>query len=154
MALTHLYDGAISATDGTPTSLNLSYTSGDFSISGLSETQRSVVKYETRGQFHGARYTSRTYPTGSFSFYLDDYSDAVTQTALDFFRRQGSYSGNVSTLGAAEEVYTLDLTLTMTEGANTHTISMTNCVASVDFSEGEPNQASISFEVLGTVTFS
>lgn len=156
----HLFDGAIQFEDGTtPTAvaLTIPFTVGDLSISGLSETLNEVAKYETRGTFHSARHTTRTYPSGSFSFQIADYSDGTENTAIDFSLKAGSYASNVSTLGANADVYTVDITLTV-EGTDLgdtadHTIVLTDCRLTIDVSEGEPNTATVNFECLGTVTF-
>lgn len=155
----HLYDGTISLADGTgtPVTLTVPFTVGDLSVSGLSETQKNVVAYETRGTFNTLRHTSRTYPSGSFSAHLADYSDATESTLIDFILAANSYSGNASTSGANAEVYTIDITLTV-EGtdygdAADHTIVLTDCQCTLDTAEGEPNTATINFTCYGTVTF-
>ena len=155
----HLYDGAIKLTDGTgtPVTLTIPFTVGDLKLSGLAETQKNVVAYEARGTLASLRHTSRTYPTGSFSFQIADYSDATNLTAIDFLRQTGAYNANLSTLGTASDVYTLDITLTV-EGTNfgdgsDHTIVLEDCHCTLDPSEGEPNSVSVNFTVYGNVTF-
>lgn len=155
----HLYDGSISLADGTgtPVTLTVPFSVGDLSISGLSETQNNVTAYETRGTFNSLRHTSRTYPTGSFSAQLADYSDATDTTLIDFILKQNSFSGNASTLGTASDVYTIDITLTV-EGtdfgdSSDHTVVITDCQCTLDTAEGEPNTATINFTCYGTVTF-
>lgn len=155
-----LHDGIIDLEDGTtPTAVTLTvpFSVGDLSVSGLQQTQRAVTKYETRGVFNSARLGGRTYPTGSFSAHLADYSDGTEQTLIDFFLAQASFSANVSTLGANAEVYAVKITLTV-EGSDhgdtaDHTIVMDDCVCTLDTSEGEPNTVSVNFEVLGTIAF-
>lgn len=156
----HLYDGEIAVEDGTtPTAVSLTvpFTVGDLSLSGLAQTQNEVVAYETRGTLHTVRHSSRTYPSGSFSAQLADYSDGTDQTLLDFLLGQASYSANVSTLGANAEVYGVKLTLTV-EGTDhgdsaDHTIVLDDCVCTLDVAEGEPNTVSVSFTVYGSVSF-
>ena len=159
--LKHLYDGSLTASDGTgsPVSLVIPFTMGDLSISGLSERQNATVAYEARGQLCSVRKAARTYPSGSFSFQIADYSDAVDQTAIDFFLAQNSFSANVSTLtgGANADVYAVDLLFTVGGIAlgdvADHTVLLTDCDVTMDLSEGEPNMASISFTCYGSVTF-
>ena len=155
----NLNDGTITVADGTgsPVTLAVPFSTGDLAISSLSETQNEVAKYETRGTFNTARHTTRTYPSGSFSFQIADYADGTDGTLIDFVRKANSYSANVSTLGTNADVYAIDITLTVDgtshgDSAN-HTMVMTNCVCTMDLSEGDPNTGTISFEVLGTVTF-
>ena len=161
LVVKHLYDGSISATDGTgtPVSLVIPFTTGDLSISGLSATQNATVAYESRGVLTAVRKAARTYPSGSFSFQVADYSDAVDQTAIDYFLKANSYSANISTLaaGADADVYTVDLVFTV-EGTDLgdtadHTVTLTDCDVTMDVSEGEPNSASISFTCYGAVVF-
>jgi hypothetical protein len=154
----NLNDGTITLSDGTgsPVTLVVPFSTGDLSVSGLAEQQNEVAKYETRGTFHSARHTVRSYPSGSFSFQMADYSDATSTTAYDFIRKTNSYSANVSTLGANADVYSIDIILTV-EGtdhgdASDHTLTLTNCACTMDISEGDPNTGTINFECLGTVT--
>ena len=153
----HLYDGTITLSDGTgsPVTLAIPFTSGDLTISGLQETQRAVVKYEARGVLTTVRHAARTFPSGSFSFQVPEYMNAAVGNALDFALQQNGHSGNISTL-TPTEVYGIDIILT-TEGtdlgdAKDHTITLTDCVCTVDIAEGEPNAGTINFECLGTVT--
>ena len=154
----NLNDGLINVADGTgtPVTLDAPFTTGDLAIAGLSEQFNEVAKYETRGTFNTARHTARVYPSGSVTFHIADYSDAADTTLIDFVMKQNSYSANISTLGANADVYTIDLTLTV-EGTDhgdsaDHTIVLTDCVVTLDMSEGDPNTGTISFECLGTVT--
>ena len=145
LVVKHLYDGAISASDGTgaPVTLSIPFTMGD----------------QSRGVLTAVRKAARTYPSGSFSFQVADYSDAIDQTAIDYFLKSNSYSANISTLaaGADADVYTVDLVLTVggTAVGDTadHTVTLTDCDVTLDVSEGEPNSASISFTCYGAVTF-
>ena len=153
----HLYDGTITLSDGTgtPVTLVVPFSTGDLTISGLQETQRAVVKYESRGVLNTVRHAARTYPSGSFSFQVPEYMNALVGNALDFALQQNGYSGNLSTL-TPTEVYGIDIILT-TAGtglgdSKNHTITLTDCVCTVEVAEGEPNNGTISFECLGTVT--
>ena len=152
-----LYDGTITLSDGTgsPVTLVVPFSTGDLNMSGLQETQRSVMKLETRGTLNTVRHGSRTYPAGSFTAYLPEYMNALVGNILDFVFQSNGYSANISTL-TPTEVYGIDIILT-TEGtdlsdAKDHTITMTDCVCTAEVVEGEPNAVSISFECLGTVT--
>lgn len=153
----HLHDGSLTVKDGTgtPVSLAVPFSVGDFTLTGVQEQQNAVVAYETRGDLHVVRHTTRTYPTGSFSVMLADYSDATNQTLRDFLLRQGSYSTNVGTL-TPDEVYAVDLVWTV-EGTDLgdpadHVATMTDCVCTLDFAEGEPNTLSVSFTMYGSYT--
>lgn len=154
----NLNDGSITLRDGTgtPVTLVVPFSTGDLSISGLAQKQNEVAKYETRGTFHSARHTARTYPSGSFSFQIADYSDGTNQTVHDFVQAVNSYSANVSTLGTNADVYAIDIILTV-EGtdhgdASDHVLTLTDCVCTLDISEGDPNTGTLNFECLGTYT--
>lgn len=154
----HDQDGVIKLTDGTgtPVTLVVPFSQGDFSVSGIAKTLKEIIKYESRGVLHTVRYGARTYPSGSFTAMLADISDATDGTVIDYIRRTGLYATNVSTLGATADVYAITLTLTI-EGSDhddsaDHTIVLTSCVCTVDVSEGQPNTITVNFECLGTVT--
>ena len=153
----HLYDGALSVEDGTatPVTFSLPFTTGDFSVSGLAETQQNVNAYESRGTLNSVRHTSRTYPTGSFSLQVADLSDGTEQTALDFFLKQGAFSGNTSTLQG--DVYCVKVTLTTAGTAlgdtADHTVVLDDCHVTVDMAEGEPNTLTCNFVCYGSVSF-
>lgn len=150
-------DGTITLSDGagSPATLAVGFDMGDLSIDGLKATQRETATYESRGVLKSVRHTSRTYPSGSFSFMLKDVSDASDQTLIDFCLFQGSYSSGVSTLGASAECKTIKVLLTI-EGTdhgdgNDHTISLDDCEVTMAIAEGDPSTVSISFVCYGAV---
>lgn len=154
----HFTDGTITLKDGTgtPVTLVVPFSMGDFSISGLNQARRATNVYETRGQLVSLRKGALSFPTGSFSAMIADYSDATNTTVLDFLNKAGSYSANDSTTEALGDVYTVDILLTV-EGtdlgdAADHVITLEDCDCSMDISEGEPNSLSVSFTVYGTVS--
>lgn len=154
----HFTDGSLTVKDGTgtPVTLAIPFTMGDFSISGLNQSLRATNVYETRGVLVGLRKGAKSFPTGSFSCMIADYSDATNQTAIDFLRKTGSYSANISTTAALGDVYTVDLVFTV-EGTDLgdsadHVITLEDCDCSIDISEGEPNTLSVSFTIYGAVS--
>jgi len=154
----HFTDGLITLKDGTgtPVSLAVPFSMGDFALSGLVQGRRATNVYETRGQLVSLRKGAKSFPTGSFSCMLADYSDATDQTVFDFLNKSGSYAANISTTVAKGDVYTVDIVFTV-EGTDLgdsadHTLTLEDCDCSMDLSEGEPNSISISFTVYGTVT--
>lgn len=152
----HLYDGVIALIDNTPVTLTVAFSVGDLTIKGLAQTLREVIAYESRGTLASVRHTKRTFPTGSFSYMLADYSDSTNNTVIDFIRKLASYSGNTSTLGTTSDVYTIDIRLTV-EGTNfgdgsDHVILLEDCHCTIDLDEGEPNKGTISFTCYGAVT--
>ena len=73
---------------GTPLTLTLTLDEGSFSLSGLGNTLREIAAYETRGALRGLAQTTRTYPTGSFTSLVSEWSDASTGTLLDMITGQ------------------------------------------------------------------
>ena len=131
-------DGTILIEDGTtptPISVTVQYEAGDFSISGLNESNTEVTTYLDRGELGSVRKTSRTFPTFSFSAHMTDLSDATQKTLW----------------------YGLKVTLTI-EGTNfgdlpaDHILVMTGCHMSIDFAEGDPNSFTLNGTVYGTIT--
>ena len=154
----HFTDGTITLKDGTgtPVTLVVPFSTGDFSLGGLTQALRATNVYEARGQLTGLRKGAKAFPTGSFSCQIADYSDATDRTVLDFLRKNASYSANLSTTTALGDVFTVDLVWTI-EGtdlgdAADHVVTLEDCDCSMDLSEGEPNSLSVSFTVYGAVS--
>lgn len=154
--------GSITLSDGTgtPVTLAVPFVNGDFALSGLVPDLREVAKYETKGALTSIAYTNRIYPSGSFSCKFAEFTDATNGTIIDFIRHTGAYSSNVSTQGSGTGlVKTIDLDFDI-EGTDfgddtDHSIALTDVrVTDIGYAQGDPDSLSISFEVLGTVTFS
>ena len=153
--------GTLVISDGTtPTaiSLTLDCDNGDLSITGLAETQNEVAAYECRGDLISIAHTNRTYPTFTLTAKMAEFTLASGGTVADALLKisGGAFAAAVST-SANTDVYTVDLLLTV-EGtdfgdASDHTATITDAHCTVDFSEGDPNQFSISGTVYGSVTF-
>ena len=147
-----LKDGA-----GTPASLSVDFDNGDFSLSGLTKDLREVAKYERRGSLQSVAYGARTYPTGSFTAMMTQFTDSSAGTLADFLLKTGAFSSNVSTQGTGSGLpYTVQLVFTV-EGTDfgdsaDHTFTLDDCRVSLDFYEGDPDSFSVSFEVLGAIT--
>ena len=146
----HFTDGTIELADGTatPVTLTVPFSQGDFSISGLQESQKAVNVYQSRGVLHSLRQGEKTFVTGSFSAMLADVSDSSAGNLLDFIRKTNAYSGNASTLSGGD-CYAIKVTLQI-EGTDLgdsadHTIVLDDCICTADVSEGEPDSISISF---------
>lgn len=151
-------DGTISLASGggSPVTLTVQYENGDFSLSGVNQSNTEITKYLDRGALGSVRHTSRSFPTGQFSAHLTEISDATNQTLWDAVNKTGAFSAATSTLGANADVWTLNITLSI-EGttlgeASDHTIVLNDCRCSIDVAEGDPDSFTLSFEVLGTIT--
>ncbi len=150
-------DGTLNLTSGggSPVSISVTFAQGDLSIDGLVEDQRETAAYESRGVLRSLRKTTRIYASGSFSLMLSDLTDAADQTVLDFLLKQGSYSGNASTL-TGSDAYCIKIGLSI-EGtnhgdANDHTISLDSCRITTAIAEGDPSTITASFICYGAIT--
>ena len=151
-------DGLILVEDGTgtPLAVTVQYEAGDFSISGLNQSNTEATTYLDRGELGSVRKTSRTFPTFSFSANMTDLSDATDKLLWDAVNKTGAFASAVSTGGTASDVYMLKVTFTV-EGTNfgdsaDHIMVLNNCHLSIDFSEGDPNSFSLSGTVYGAIT--
>lgn len=148
--------GSLTLSDGTgtPETLSVSYDNGDFSVTGLSPSLREVAAYESRGSLNSLAHTTRTYPSGSFTAQMAEFSEATTGTLADFILKGGSFSSNTSTVSG--EIYTIDIQLTV-EGTDfgddaDATITLSDCYCTIDFAEGDPNTFTVNFTVYGSVS--
>lgn len=154
----HQFDGSITLKDGTgtPVTLAVQFTNGDFTVDGMQESDRAPIAYETRGALVSLRKGARSYPTGSFSGMMTAFTDATHKTLYDWVNKRGSYSANISTTTAMGDVHTSDIVLTV-EGTNlgdsaNHVLTLEDCHISMGMSEGEPNTFSLSFTVYGDIS--
>ena len=153
-----LRDGKIEIEDGTgtPISMEVQYEAGDLSISGLTEGQREITPYYDRMDLCSLRTGQQTFPTFSFTTHMTDLSDGTEKCLLDVVNKTGAFSAGISTRGA-NAPWCTKLTFSC-EGtdhgdASDHVITLDDCRLSVDFSEGDPNQYSLSGTAYGTITF-
>ena len=77
-------DGTILIEDGTgtPLAVTVQYEAGDFSISGLNQSNTEATTYLDRGELGSVRKTNRTFPTFSFSAHMTDLSDGTDSIPL------------------------------------------------------------------------
>jgi len=146
----HFTDGSIEFADGTgsPVTLTLPLSIGDFNASNFQESQQDVNVYQSRGSLHTLRKGAKNWVSGSFSAMLADISDASAGDAIDFCLKQNAYSANITTL-TGSDVYAIKITLTIDgtslgDAAN-HTIVLDDCVVTLDVSEGEPDTIAFSY---------
>ena len=154
-------DGTITLLDsGATNTLNIAYEEGSFSFD---QTKPDRIVLRDRSTISTVRKGDEQPITGSFSFYMRQFTSASAGSALDFIKKTGSYSGNTSTgaTGAPYvEEYAIDIKITVDGGSvgddsgeDSHTATFARCVATASFSEGDPNQFTISFECFGGVTY-
>jgi len=153
----HFTDGTVLFEDGTtPTAMDVTLVAdqGDLSISGLTEDQREVVPYQSRGVLQAVRKGAKVFPTGSLSIMQADVSDTTDETIIDLILQQGAFAAAKSTR-ANDDAYLLDITLTI-EGTDTgdaadHTIKLADCHCTLEFAEGSPNTITINFTCYGAI---
>ena len=150
-------DGSIVLKDGTgtPIAITVEFEAGDFSITGVNQSNTEVTTYLDRGDLGTVRKTSRTFPTFSFSAHMTELSDATSKTLWDAVNKTGTFASAVSTI-TNSDVYGLTV-LIVIEGttlgeATDHTLELVGCHLSIDFAEGDPNSFTINGTVYGAIT--
>jgi hypothetical protein len=145
-------DGTIVALDGAALTHTFSYDPGDFKISGLGKDLYEIQKYLVRGELASVRKGNRRFPSFSFTIYQTDF----TEGPLPVFMKANAWSAATSTLGSSADVWAFALQLTLESsdygGAHDHRITIDDCVATIDFAEGDPNAFTVQGEILGSIT--
>ena len=154
-------DGVITLLDGTatPVTLEVAYEDGNFTFSDPQQFSELVVM--DRGNFAAVRKQDEQAKTGSFSFHFRQFTDAAEAGSVrDFINQAGNYSGNVSTGTAGTpyiEHYTIDIKY-VADSPDTaeadHTVTLSKCICSLDFSEGDPSSFTLNFTCYGGLTVS
>jgi len=154
-------DGQIQLLDhGGSNTLIIAYEEGAFSFD---QTKPDRIVIRDRSSIATVRRGDEQPITGSFSFYMRQFTSSTAGSALDFINKTGAYSGNTSSASTGQpfvEEYAIDIKITV-DGTglgddaadDVHTATFARCVATASFSEGDPNQFNISFECFGGVTY-
>jgi len=150
-------DGTITLSDSTtptPLSVIVQYEAGDFSITGLSESNTETTTYLDRGDLGSVRKTSRTFPTFSMTAHMTTFSEAASKTIWDAVNKTGMFATGVSGI-TGSDVWGIKVLLAV-EGTNfgdstDHTLELNGCHCTIDFSEGDPNSFTINGTVYGTI---
>ena len=149
-------DGEIKVADltsPTPLEVTVQFESGDFSLTGFTSELKEVTTYLDRGDLASVRATNRTFPSVSWTSHMADLHDSTELTLPDIILQRGAFGSAVSTLGANADIYTLNITWTVTEpGGASHVVVCEDVKLSMDVSEGDPNSYSVSGTVYGTIT--
>lgn len=142
---------------GTPLAIIAECDNGDINVSGLVDGLGEIIKYERRGRLKSVARGARVYPSGGMTAQWAQFTDATNGTIEDMLTgKSGSaYAARVGTLGAGRPV-TFDIEVTI-EGTDfgddfDHTFTMEDCRITHDWSEGDPNTLSLSWEILGAIT--
>lgn len=145
--------GTITFKDGTavtPLSCTVLFDQGDFSISGLSNELADVSAYQSRRTLHSLRKGARTFPTGSFSAMMSEFSEADDGNVVDLITGKAAtpFSARISTTAAKGDVLTLDLVFVL----DGETSTLEDCHVMFDFAEGDPTTFSFSYTCYGAIT--
>lgn len=142
----------------TPLTLTLACDNGDISLTGLVRGMHEVIKYERRGLLKSLARGNRIYPSGGMTIMMAQFTDSGAGTVSDFLTSKtgSAYAARVGTTGAYPKPDTVDIGITI-EGTDfgddfDHAFIMEDCRVSIDFAEGDPDQFSLSWEVLGDIT--
>lgn len=152
--------GTVTVSDGTPTtplSKVLDTENGNLSLAGLANVLRAVKKYERRGKLHAVALGERTYPTGTFSAMLAEWSNSGANegTLLDLILGTAGtdYASRIGTLGSSHPVVCFDIEFKFTDhGGSDHAFTCHDVHFTSDFAEGDPDTLTFSFEVLGEIS--
>jgi len=147
----------IDATTGTPVTLEVAYEDGNFTFSQPQQFSELVVM--DRGNFAAIRKQDEQAVTGSFGFHFRQFTSSDFGSIRDFINQSGAYSANVSTGTSGTpfvEHYCVDIKYTA-EGTdlgddNDHTVTLSKCVCTLDFSEGDPSAFTLNFTCYGGAT--
>jgi len=145
-------DGTITITNGDATSYVVSYENGDMSMN-LDKAERIVI-YD-RASIVGLRAGNDPVPSISFSVHLREFTNASSDTLLDFVYKTGNSSAATSTGGTGFEQFlvTVEFQANMSglSGSNTK-VTFEKVLLTAAVSEGNPDTIAMTGEVYGTIT--
>lgn len=154
-------DGVITLKDGTgsPVTLEVAYEEGNLTFDTPKAAQ-TVIR--DRGTISTVR-KGDDEPTasGSFSAYFRQFTDgSEAGSILDFINKTGNYSSNESTGSSGTpfvEFYCIDLeyqvdATSLGDDAAT-SATLTKCVCTASFTEGDPSSFTINFTSYGALTY-
>jgi hypothetical protein len=153
-------DGVITLSDSTVVTLAVEYEEGNISIDTPKAAQ-TVIR--DRGVISTVRLgDDEPSATGSFSAFFRQFTDAAEAgSILDFINKNGHYSANISTGSTGTpfvEFYCVDLSYVVDAqslgDATTHTVTLSKCVCTASFTEGDPSSFTINFTCYGGVVYS
>ena len=152
-------DGVIKLRDGTtptPVSLTVSYEEGNFSFD---QTKSDRIVIRDRGTIGSVRLLDDQPIRGSFTIYMRQFTSASAGSVLDFINKTGSYSSNVSSSSSVStDEYAINIIFEVDGDAvgddDGDTIAtFDTCICLASFSEGDPNQITVSFECYNGVIY-
>ena len=145
-------DGTITITNGDATAYVVSYENGDMSMN-LDKAERIVI-YD-RASIVGLRAGNDPVPSISFSVHLREFTNASSDTLLDFVYKTGNSSAATSTGGTGFEQFlvTVEFQANMSglSGSNTK-VTFEKVLLTAAVSEGNPDTIAMTGEVYGAIT--
>lgn len=145
-------DGTITITNGDATSYVVSYENGDMSMN-LDKAERIVI-YD-RASIVGLRAGNDPVPSISFSVHLREFTNATSDTLLDFVYKTGNSSAATSTGGTGFEQFLVTVVfqanMSGLSGSNTK-VTFEKVLLTAAVSEGNPDTIAMTGEVYGTIT--
>tara|TARA_R100001460_G_scaffold27610_3_gene55531 strand:+ start:764 stop:1267 length:504 start_codon:yes stop_codon:yes gene_type:complete len=155
-------DAVLTLRDGTgsPITLEIEYEEGNVTFDTPKEAQtvirdRGVITTIRKGDSEPAA-------TGSFSAFFRQFTDgAEAGSLLDFVNNTGNYHTNTSTgLSGVPfvEFYCIDIVYqvdasSVDAGETAHTATLSKCVCTASFTEGDPSSFTINFTCYGGVAY-
>lgn len=152
----------ITLSDGatpTPATLTGIFDMGDVSFSNLGTVLNELVHLQRRGKYVSTAHGERKFPQITFTeMQVEKGSSTNAGALLDFMRKVGAHSSNVSTGGSgSKRPYAFNLTYA-TEGtdlgddADGSTVFTRCYLMDYSFTEGQPNAFSFTIECVGAIT--
>lgn len=160
----HFTDASIKFIDNTPSTpleLDIVHCTGDFAESGgnaIGGGNRALSTYQTRGGENAEFGTTVTragaHEPSSISFTLQmfDYTEATVGTIRDWEYRLATFAAAIGFEDSGEAFsFKIVVTYNRPNSEDDQTMTYTRCIiTNGDYSEGEPNTASMSITCLGT----
>ena len=156
-------DGQLVLKDGTtPTavSLTVAYEEGNLSLDSLVNSDAQTVVRD-RNIIVSVRKGDEEPITGSFSYYFRAFSSSDVGSVRDFITGTNAYSANVSTGTSGTpfvEHFTCNIEFTV-EGtdlgdSSDHVATLSKCLCTLSFAEGDPNTWTLNFTCYGGIVYS
>lgn len=137
----------IDGTSGTPLSLEIPFTNGDFTAGPLNRSMREAVRQVVRNVLIGVRDGAPVEPTLSFTANYKLLTDATNGTVLDMINAKAGtpFAAAVNTAPASIERSTRDIRLTIEDGATDLTLTFHGVHIDLNLSESD-TMNTLSFE--------
>ena len=155
-------DGQLVLKDGTgsPVQLTVAYEEGNISLDNLVNSDAQTVVRD-RNIIVSVRKGDEEPITGSFSYYFRAFTSSDVGGIRDFITGTNAYSANVSTGASGTpfvEHFCVDLQFTV-EGtdlgdAADHVATLSKCLCTLSFAEGDPNTWTLNFTCYGGIVYS